>query len=395
MFSPNLWFHGEVALSYIGEAFFSTLIAGFCWKMLSGTQGYAQFSALALGIGGGFRQNITLFFLPLYFFSIRKYTFRNIILSLLMLMIVSLMWFIPMVYKTGGWEAYQGAFRELWLFNTGGNSVFEKGWENFSIFGTSVTHFLFLGIGPWILIIPLAGYLFFKEKKTLIYHNFETSMFFCLWFFPALLFYLLIFIHSANPGYILFLLPPLFLLLAASLAYLSDFIKKYINRDIHYVLLLIIIGYFSLTFFFSSSQTSYKEITVHDRNLKTVVDILGRYDPDKTVIFTPNSIFYGYRQIMYHLPTYRVYQLDTMAGPMGEPRKIFWGYRGKTFLNDKIIINNNIDRYVLLAVGEENMKQVLEKYFIPNGDISIEFFPSYNLFVVHGFTKDNLTYFRP
>jgi hypothetical protein len=162
MFSPNLWFHGEVALSYIGEAFFSTLIAGFCWKMLSGTQGYAQFSALALGIGGGFRQNITLFFLPLYFFSIRKYTFRNIILSLLMLMIVSLMWFIPLVYKTGGWEAYQGAFRELWLFNTGGNSVFEKGWENFSIFDTSVTHFLFLGIGPWILIIPLAGYLFFK-----------------------------------------------------------------------------------------------------------------------------------------------------------------------------------------------------------------------------------------
>lgn len=45
--SPNLWFHGEVALTYIVEAFFSTVIAYLCWKIYTGEHHHLINSSLS------------------------------------------------------------------------------------------------------------------------------------------------------------------------------------------------------------------------------------------------------------------------------------------------------------------------------------------------------------
>src|SRR4030042_5173794 len=101
--SPNLWFHGEVALTYIVEAFFSTAVALLCWRILKGEHKYLWLSVLALGIAGGIRQNTTAFLFPLWLFSVKGVPLRKIILSFGLLTVVCLLWFIPMIWMTGGW----------------------------------------------------------------------------------------------------------------------------------------------------------------------------------------------------------------------------------------------------------------------------------------------------
>jgi 4-amino-4-deoxy-L-arabinose transferase-like glycosyltransferase len=127
MTSPNLWFHGEVALTNTIEAFFSALVALFCWRIYKGKHKYVWLSVVALAVAGGIRQNTMIFLLPLWLFSVKGVPVRKTVSLLGLLIVCCLLWFIPMVYMTGGWSSYQEAFRELWLFNTGNVSVFEKG----------------------------------------------------------------------------------------------------------------------------------------------------------------------------------------------------------------------------------------------------------------------------
>ena len=166
--SPNLWFHGEVALTYVIEAFFSTWIAFLCWKVLKGEERLIWIAAIVLAIAGGIRQNTPVFLFPLYLFSIRQVSFRKIIASLGLFVIVSLCWFIPMIRMTGGLEAYVAAFRELWLFNTGHNSVFEKGLAALYYYSQTLFTFITWSIGGGIIVFAVT-YTILSEKKDWIF----------------------------------------------------------------------------------------------------------------------------------------------------------------------------------------------------------------------------------
>jgi 4-amino-4-deoxy-L-arabinose transferase-like glycosyltransferase len=116
--SPNIWFHGEVALTYIVESFFSTAFALVCWKVYKGNHRYLWLSAVILAVAGGVRQNTAVFLFPLWLFSMKGVPLRKIMLSMGLFSMCCLFWFFPMVRMTGGWDVYKGAFREIWLFNT-------------------------------------------------------------------------------------------------------------------------------------------------------------------------------------------------------------------------------------------------------------------------------------
>jgi 4-amino-4-deoxy-L-arabinose transferase-like glycosyltransferase len=184
--SPNIWFHGEVALTYIIEAFFSTVIAFFCWKIYKGDSPkedltkYLYLSAIILAIAGGIRQNTTVFLLPLWLFSIKRMPIKNIILSFIILGVVCLSWFIPMVQMTGGYDIYKEAFRELWLFNTGTVSVFHKGWAAFKKFSSILYNFIVYSLGIGAVCILFAFYLLIKHKKIYLLNKSKSLFFFVL-----------------------------------------------------------------------------------------------------------------------------------------------------------------------------------------------------------------------
>ena len=362
MTSPNLWFHGEVALTYIVEAFFSTIVALFCWRIYKGEHKYIWLSIVALAVAGGIRQNTMFFLLPLWLFSVKGVPLRKTVASLGLLVVCCLLWFVPMIYMTGGWDVYREAFRELWLFNTGHVSVFEKGWATFKIFSSCLARFTVYGVGGGIFVLILAAYSLIRKKRIKSLDKNKAS-FFSLWILPSFLFLLLIFIHPSNPGYVLVFMPALFILTALSINFISADLKDITKKDLSVFIAFVIVIINLFMFFSTSYLTSYREIRTHDRNLSMMLNNgIKTYDPSKTAIFILPYSFYGYRHIMYYLPHYRVYQLDVRIAPSGEVRKTFWGTNRKTFVTDEIILPESIDTFLLpLIAGDKKRVSGIEE----------------------------------
>jgi hypothetical protein len=355
MTSPNLWFHGEVALTYAVEAFFSVMIAFLCWKIYKGEHKYIWLSAILLGIAGGIRQNTMIFLLPLWLFSIKGVNIRKIIASFGLLVITCILWFIPMLSMTGGWTAYRDAFEELWLFNTGHISVFEKGWSSFKIFFSSFFKFTMYSIGAGILILSLTAYSLIRNKRLKLIEKYKL-LFFSLWILPSVFFYLLIFIHPSNPGYVLIFQPALSILIAISIEYIGTELKQLTRKDFINIIASVIIIINTGIFFFLSDPTTYREIRIHDRDLAIILDGIKTFNPDQTAIFIPPYTFYSYRNIMYYLPEYRVYDMDLRIAPNGKMRKIFWGYKKETHLSEGIVLPKNINTFINIHSKDDTDK---------------------------------------
>jgi hypothetical protein len=353
--SPNIWFHGEVALSYIVEAFFTTLVALICWRVYKGEHKYIWLSVVILGIAGGIRQNTIVFLMPLWLFSVKGVPLRNIIPALALLGLVCLLWFVPMVWMAGGWNVYHEAFRELWLFNTGHVSVFERGWSSFRIFSSALFVFTIYGTGAGVLILGLAAYSLIRHSR-LAFLDLNIVIFLSLWALPPVLFYLLIFIHPANPGYALAFLPAILVLTAASMRYLGDELKQSIKKDISLSIFSVVIVLNISFFLFSSYPVSSGEIRNHDRDLSILFDGIRGFEPSKTAIFVAPYIFFGYRQIMYYLPEYRTYQVDVRVAPSGEIRKTFWGLKRETFVTDEVDLPNEVSTFIIPVIADDKKR---------------------------------------
>lgn len=378
--SPNIWFHGEVALSYIVEAFFSTAVALLCWRLFKGEHKYILLSAIVLGISGGIRQNTIVFLLPLWFFSIKGAPIGKSIAAFGLLGIVCLLWFIPMVWMTGGWNAYHEAFRELWLFNTGTVSVFAKGWSAFARFFSAVFVFTIYGIGAGAIILGTAVYSLIRRRRSKSLTS-DKAIFFSLWVLPSVFFYLLIFIHPANPGYALIFLPAVLVLAAASIKYMGEVLKQIVRKDLTISIVVVVIVLNSSFFLFSTYPVSYGELRNHDRNLSLMLDSIRGYEPSKTAIFAGPHILFGFRQIMYYLPEYRTYQVDIRMARNGERRKTFWGVKRETFVTDELILPEAVcsfiiplvfvDRNVFAPLPEMKSKDLSPEISIASGDVSV------------------------
>jgi hypothetical protein len=356
--SPNFWFHGEVALTYVVEAFFSATVALLCWRMWRGEHKYIWLSAIILGTAGGIRQNTLVFLLPLWLFSVRKAPIKKIILSVLLIGIVCLLWFVPMLRMTGGWDAYRNAFRELWLFHTGRFSVFERGWGELGFFSYLIFAFTLYGIGSGIFALGLAVYSIVRNRKFELLNG-DKALFFFIWTLPSLLFYLLIFIYPSNPGYVLIFLPALFVLTAVSIEYLTGKLRPSLSATrtgssrLSILVASTIVISNAAVFCLSDLPVSFGEIRDHDRDLAVMLDEIKKFDPSKTAIFVKPYVFFNFRHVMYYLPEYRVYQVDIRRSPAGKMRKIFWGKGRETFLTDEIVLPENVSTFVVPLIPEE------------------------------------------
>ncbi len=106
VFSPLGWFHGTVALTYIVEAFFSTLIGYLCWRIYCGGAGFIVPGAIVAGIAAGFRPSSLLLLGPLLLFSMYKSNRKQIAYGMATLFGTLLAWFIPMIGINGAAGLY-------------------------------------------------------------------------------------------------------------------------------------------------------------------------------------------------------------------------------------------------------------------------------------------------
>jgi hypothetical protein len=343
--SPSIWFHGEVSLIYIVEACFSTFIALFCWRILNGKETYLWISVIALGVAGGFRQDIPVFLFPVWLFSVRNLPPRKIVVSLGLLVAICLLWFIPMVRMTGGWDAYRDSFRELWLFNTGGHGVLEGEWGFLRLFSLKMFLFLIYGLGAGLFPLALAVYSVARRGQRGSVDS-TKALFFFFWILPVMAFYLFVFLSVQNPGYILIFLPALLILSSFSIFRIGDELQDRYGRKILLSIITAVVILNTAGFFLMDCSVSYRWIRTHDRNLSILLADTRTFDPEETAVFVNNLIYYSYRHFMVYLPEYRVYNVDVRTAATGDRRKTFGGVDGKTILQDVVPLHGDVTRFV-------------------------------------------------
>ncbi|HHT9126464.1 MAG TPA: ArnT family glycosyltransferase [Candidatus Brocadiia bacterium] len=366
--SPSIWFHGEVSLSYMPEAFFSVLTALLCWKILNGQHKYIYASAIVLALAGGVRQNTMVFLFPLWLFSIRNVPVRKILVSILLLIAIVAMWFIPMIILSGGLANYHTAANELWGRASGTRSIFKMGFQSVAFHLPYLIKFTFYGLG--IGVIFLGIHLYSVIRKGAIVNLLDTkSIFFALWLIPSVLFYMFIFLHPANIGYSLIFIPGLIILLANSLTFFEKKVETQrsprricLRHDIaslRWIFTTLIIITNLLLFLKFPTYVSVPTIRTLEKNVQVVTSyIRANFSPEETVVLSGNLHYLGFRHAMYYLPDYKVFQ----TCPIGlyPDRGIFWGANHQTYFSPSINIPKGA-KYCLIITHPVLLKEQITK----------------------------------
>ena len=334
IFNPVFWFYRELALTYTIDAFIGIFLV---WNFLKikENNNYLYLSSLILGLAGGFRPTLIILLFPLFclnYFYIKKPKAKKIIISMIILIITILTWFIPMIIVSGGFSDYWFAWQNLTKASAEETSLTAQQIKTFSAV-------LVAGIN--VLFIPLffSLYLFIKQK---MYRKIKQRPFFwiiILWFIPATTVYCLA--HFGQPGYILLILPIFIILSIWGIKYLND-------RKWGRIIILLAIFIQASMFIFLNNKVTQPEyynntslvaravhkvnpwffkfnqsmIRNNDYKLSMLINDIQKHKPKSTLIVAVRNLVYpgdyglekrnddNFRQMMYYLPNYTIYEVD-------------------------------------------------------------------------------------
>jgi hypothetical protein len=339
IFNPIFWFYGETATIYMSEAFFATLIAYTSFKLLMGDNRFIYISSIALGLSGGFREDILVFMFPLWFFCLcyHDFDYKKIFKSFIVLIASAMLWFIPTILLSGGYWKYSQITQATLVSSFKLSSIF---------FGSNITSQLImdnmllswtiLGMGI-ISMFFLLLFIIFNLKKVLNLSNLQNRklIFLILWIIPAFLFYLLLFI--AKSGYTLVYLPVFAVVIGYVIIDISlNLNKKFLKIPKNYFIILLISLYLlgSVTQFIlstDSNQENYSNIKLQDNENLYVNESLEAFNPENTLVMFQGGT--DWRKSMYYYPNYQTY--------------LFYQYNssGTTLLHLNHYKNNEIGSY--------------------------------------------------
>jgi len=354
IFNPLFWFYGEIATIYLSQAFFATLIVYLSYQVFKGNEKYFYPSILALGLAGGFRQDLVILMFPIWLFCL-FYNNRNskrILMAFIVLIFSVLIWFVPTVILAGGYEQYSHLSDLLFwmcvprtsiLF---GADLFNRLANLGAFFSWIILIFGFFGS----FIMILHNRLNKRENIMQIKKNIRTSngIILALWIIPATLFYLLV--HLPKPGYTLSYLPAFSIILGIVFYKISleltkfNLFKGLSTSKILLILLsiTIIINSVYFAYPYNYNEDNVWETPIYGMNLNEKIiwglDIGFMYNNQKietndkvTEIYldsikkipntNPNNTIivvgdisrvnegFSWRKAMYYLPEYNIYYL--------------------------------------------------------------------------------------
>lgn len=367
LFSPLCWFNSVVALPYTAECFFSVLVAYFCWISLSNKK-YIILATIFLGIAFGIRQNLILFLLPLWIYSViyQKQIaecLKNLLLYSGVLFLLCLMSLIPMVYLSGGIKSYTQAMNNQTNYILL-SSIFQKGLGGLLNNTTKVlTSMLFGGLcATSFLLIPYVAKRVVDTKRIIHEISISNLQFFSLWIFPSFLFYCLVFIDP--PAYILTFLPAIIIVFAVMLNKVASYVQNislWSKNKVIIVLLGVIILTNSLIFTLSFPAVIKKNNSDWEIRAKRVRE---NFTPTETIIITSlkrgKNIPNYFRHFMYYLHNYRVLFLPEIEGNKDKIDLLSFKKR-----SSKLLSKNFSDRSIFeiprgvnyIVIGDDYLKK--------------------------------------
>lgn len=384
--SPLMWLHGEVALSYMPEAFMSLLVAWLCLKAIRGGYGYALAASVALAVAGGIRQNTMVFLMPLWLYSVYGFGLKRAAYCLAAFALAVSAWFVPMTIATGGYERYSAALRAHWL---------DANWRGIHMhwiaFNAKYMSFFILS-GLILAAVPLIELgLGALHRRRRVVADRDMAVFFALWLLPAFLFHLVIFTHPAVPGHSLIYLVGLIILAARGAEYTVSQISSAARRLSPVAIRAAVAGLIAAAntafFLFAPSPFSANGIAGHDRTLSGYLEaVRSGFSPKDTEIIATDRFLYSYRHAMYYLPEYRVHNTTRISTPEG-PR-IFWGRDRRTHKARFMEPGRGITRFVYFINYDETQENALPDEAIVDdiggGDLLIHYEKIDGLYRVSG-----------
>jgi hypothetical protein len=326
LFSPLVWFHGTVALTYSVEAFFSALTGYLCWRVASGSEGLAWMLALTTGVAAGFRPSFLLFLAPALIFSVRGLNYRRVIAAVAILAATLLAWGTPMVLRSGGLMTWWSALISLWGAVPGTQTVFNSSPAN------SIARIVTIA-GIYILCFGSASLFTPGLSRADAGQDSQKQLFTWIWITPGLLFFAFIFLKFVNSGYLLVVSPPVFVWLGgrASQSYAGLRIQKHWKM----ALLVLFAGINSLIFIYAPVYCSYSAVHRFETELDSALRAIPQVaSPADTLIIGLDSHFLGYRHAGYYLPDYFVAQYPEVR--LSNGLRIFTMNHGGTHLEEQL-----------------------------------------------------------
>jgi transmembrane protein TMEM260 (protein O-mannosyltransferase) len=405
--SPLFWFYGSVGLTYAGEAFGAVLVAWFAWGALQGKPRQLYAGALALGLVGGIRPSVLVLLFPLWLAcginsalaspissptaprhrlssnsnsalaspissptaprhrlssnsnsalasgrpmaaaQLEQRDIRRpgrIGLGLLVMGGAVLTWLLPMLWLTGGLEAYLRASSQLYGSVVLPTSVLGGSLDVTLAQARYVLGSVVIGLGP-LALAALAIPLYLRRVGWG-----RPDWFLATWVVPPAAFYMLV--HFGQAGYVLTFLPALVILLSRVLveavAAGSERLRRPnwrwgLTATALLPLCLVSTGFFvsarpvprefnkrtgeawvwrakdeAHDWIMSRTAAALRE---HEAVIRTYLDtIRAVYDPSDTALVTElgNRRSYPWlRHAMFYMPEYAIYQLQVGEPPRG------------------------------------------------------------------------------
>jgi 4-amino-4-deoxy-L-arabinose transferase-like glycosyltransferase len=296
LLSPLAWFHGTVALTYIVEAFFSGLLGYLCWRIYCGNERFVLSAGVILGISAGMRPSSLLFLTPLFLFSLWKATSKGKWVGLGALAVTLAAWLVPMIYASGGLNAYFGALFSLWRTVPSKETVFNSSPANSIARAFTIVFIYFLCFG----VASLAPLVVLIRRGQIDIRN---KTFTLVWIFPALCFFTFGYLKFVNSGYLL-------LLSAPACIWLGLWVSEWYEaspwgKSLKFVVLGVGAAVNVLIFLASPFYCSYREVRRFEAELAGIRTALPQVASARdTVILSFDSHFNGYRHAGYYLPDF-------------------------------------------------------------------------------------------
>ena len=311
IFNPCFWFYGETTTIYMSEALFASLVAYTSYQLLRGDSKFIYISSLALGLSGGFRQDLIVFMFPLWFFCFvfSKFNYKQMIKSFIVLIISVGAWLIPTILLSGGFTSYFSMshneifhFFQIYSIFYGGSLTSQLSMDNLLLLWTMME------IG--VVSLFLVGFYIFLNYRKIKFSNFKNRkiFFLTLWVLPAFLFYLLLYI--AKPGYTLVYLPVFSLISGYLLVNISQELHKRFSKIPSNYIVIWILSLFivlsSLQFVPSSiPEMNYGDIKSMDTVSNYINESLNNFNSANTIVFYPLDD--NFRKSEYYFPNFNSY----------------------------------------------------------------------------------------
>jgi len=287
--APLVWTYGEVAMPYAVLALLSVVLAPSLRDARSRPWPAALVASAGLGLAAGFRQDVLLLLGPLWLWMLAGRPWRERGLCVVAVGVAALAWLVPSASLSGGPAAYLAtlgaqASRVSELSPAAGGDALLR--------NTLLTVYaLWWGLLGFSLLLVAAIVARLRALRLS-----DDAIFFALWLVPAGLVYVTI--HIGDPGYLMSVLPGLYVACAALVAPVARTAPRAVLAFVA-VLAAVNVGVFVAT----DAPFSERAISNHDRSLDDrVAFVRGHMAPDSTLILAQSE----YLEARYYLPEYRV-----------------------------------------------------------------------------------------